>query len=61
MAKNYHYCATCEHFRVVRDRRGFALFCSRLGYATKSEYQFNCWLPRADIAAKMEEEPALRR
>lgn len=54
MAKNYHCCATCEHFRITRTDDGPALRCARLGYATKTHYRFNCWQPRTDIRSKME-------
>lgn len=55
MSKNYHCCATCQHFRVIRGSTGHTLMCSRLGYTTKSNYKFTCWVPRPDIAAKIEE------
>lgn len=30
--------------------------CSRLGYETKTYYQFNCWAPKDHIKALMEKE-----
>lgn len=53
MAKDYHCCATCVHFRALRRDSGPMAVCSRLGYQTKSSYRFNCWQPRPDIVAKM--------
>jgi hypothetical protein len=55
MAKNYHCCATCKHFRIERleTKKGHVAKCSRLGYETKSFYQFNCWDPRPDIVERM--------
>jgi ribosomal protein L37AE/L43A len=51
--KNYHCCATCMHFKTERNETGITYKCSRLGYTTKPDYQFNCWNPRMDIQEKM--------
>ncbi|XJZ28808.1 hypothetical protein ACF5W4_08485 [Bacillota bacterium Lsc_1132] len=52
--KNFHCCATCINFKVEKDAIGTRYFCSRLGYETKTNYQFNCWNPRDDIKRRME-------
>ncbi|MBX6353436.1 MAG: hypothetical protein IRZ10_08865 [Thermoflavifilum sp.] len=56
MRKRYHCCATCVHFRIARQETGVRAWCARLGYDTKTFYQFNCWQPRADIVRRMEKE-----
>jgi hypothetical protein len=56
VTKNYHCCATCRHFAMVRVAEKLQPRCQRLGYDTKTHYQFNCWDPRPDIVAKMEQE-----
>ncbi|MCF8566088.1 hypothetical protein LLE49_15285 [Alicyclobacillus tolerans] len=53
MSKNYHCCATCQHFHVFKDSSGVHTECLRLGYATKPQYQFRCWNPRPDIVERM--------
>ncbi|WAH39175.1 hypothetical protein NZD86_09505 [Alicyclobacillus dauci] len=53
MPKSYHCCATCQHFRIQRTGGRIDMRCSRLGYETKTHYQFRCWDPRADIRRKM--------
>jgi hypothetical protein len=54
--KSYHCCATCNHFRIRRNQGRIETICQRLGYETKSYYQFNCWDPRPDILEKMKNE-----
>jgi hypothetical protein len=53
--KNYHCCATCNHFKVEKDR-GTTYLCKRLGFETSPKYQFNCWDPRENIKKKIESE-----
>ncbi|MDP9727709.1 MULTISPECIES: hypothetical protein [Alicyclobacillus] len=33
-------------------------YCARLGYETRSFYQFRCWTPRPDIIARMKKNSA---
>ncbi|RHW39114.1 hypothetical protein D1B31_14255 [Neobacillus notoginsengisoli] len=47
--KDFHCCATCEHFRAVKKAEGMQYVCSRLGYETKPAYKFNCWSPKAHV------------
>ncbi|PGY08497.1 hypothetical protein COE25_21280 [Bacillus sp. AFS031507] len=47
--KDFHCCATCRHFKVEKKPEGMHYFCSRLGFETKTNYQFNCWSPRENI------------
>lgn len=54
--KNFHCCATCQHFRVVKKEGGTTYQCSRLGYETKPVYQFNCWNPKENVRKLMEKE-----
>ncbi|WP_035487242.1 hypothetical protein [Alicyclobacillus contaminans] len=56
MVKNYHCCATCRHFAIVREHDKIQPRCTRLGYDTKTHYQFHCWDPRPDIAEKMKQQ-----
>ncbi|MGM9923736.1 MAG: hypothetical protein ACI35R_05750 [Bacillus sp. (in: firmicutes)] len=51
--KNYHCCATCIHFKIGKANNQIAYRCSRLGFETKTRYQFNCWQPREDIMKRM--------
>lgn len=59
--KDYHCCATCEHFRITRTDAGIVTRCARLGYATQTRYRFKCWQPRPDIVAKMRQESLSRQ
>lgn len=56
MPKDYHCCATCQHFRIVHSDGQHVAMCARLGYETRTYYQFNCWDPRPDIRRKMAEQ-----
>jgi hypothetical protein len=47
--KDFHCCATCRHFKAEKKPEGMHYFCSRLGFETKTDYQFNCWSPRENI------------
>lgn len=59
MPKDYHCCATCRHFSIRRKEDRVEIRCARLGYQTKTSYQFNCWNPREDIRQRMQnEDPA---
>ncbi|QKS73263.1 hypothetical protein FLK61_33510 [Paenalkalicoccus suaedae] len=52
----YHCCATCTHFQIKKSPNGMISMCKRLGFETKTDYQFDCWVPREDIKRKMEKE-----
>lgn len=55
MEKNsFHACATCINFQPEKRKDGMFYFCSRLGYETKPDYQFNCWAPKEHIIHLME-------
>jgi hypothetical protein len=47
--KNFHCCATCNHFKAEKADKGMIYLCRRLGYETKPNFQFNCWNPREEI------------
>ncbi|KEO82278.1 hypothetical protein [Tumebacillus flagellatus] len=49
MSKNFHCCATCQHYRILKTPSGTATRCDRLGYETKPAYQFNCWNPKDQV------------
>lgn len=51
--KNFHCCATCIHFSVKKDKKTVH-FCERLGFETKSTYQFNCWNPKENVKRLIE-------
>ncbi|OLO40369.1 hypothetical protein BTR23_07730 [Alkalihalophilus pseudofirmus] len=56
MAKNqYHFCATCKHFKVLKTNGKTNYFCSRLGFETKSNYQFDCWDPKDNVVKLMQQ------
>lgn len=52
-SKDYHCCATCQHFQIKKQQNYLKYYCSRLGFETKTHYKFDCWSPRADIEIKM--------
>jgi hypothetical protein len=56
LMKNFQCCATCRYFRSEKKEAGIKYFCSRLGYETKTNYQFNCWNPREDIKKRINED-----
>ncbi len=41
--RDVQYCATCVWIRH-QDPHGF--ICARLGYQTKPQWKFRCWVPR---------------
>jgi hypothetical protein len=47
--KDFHCCATCENFRVVKENKKISYSCSRLGFDTKPNYKFNCWVPKEQV------------
>nr|WP_249310198.1 hypothetical protein [Bacillus sp. FJAT-49736] len=52
----FHACATCIHFQAERKNKIMNYKCSRLGYDTKPNYQFNCWSPKAHVIKLIEKE-----
>jgi hypothetical protein len=54
--KDFHCCASCEHFRAVKRDGGMRYDCTRLGYETNPQYQFNCWSPKEHIKKLIENE-----
>nr|WP_041057943.1 hypothetical protein [Jeotgalibacillus campisalis] len=56
MNKNFHACATCVHFEVLKLEKGMSYRCSRLGFQTRPEYKFNCWEPKAHIKKLMDKQ-----
>jgi hypothetical protein len=50
MTKCFHCCATCRHFTAEKkDGGGMRYHCIRLGYETKTTYQFSCWDPKDQV------------
>jgi len=47
--KDFHCCATCKHFKAVKDSRNMKYYCSRLGFETKTTYKFDCWSPNEQV------------
>ncbi|GEN36556.1 MULTISPECIES: hypothetical protein [Aneurinibacillus] len=57
MEREYHCCATCRHFRVVKRTGSKTEYvCGRLGYATKPTYRFDCWTPKEIVLERMRNE-----
>lgn len=54
--KNYHCCATCIHFSAQKKDRKMQYRCVRLGYPTKTHYQFNCWVPKEQVRKLIEKD-----
>ncbi|WP_180954167.1 hypothetical protein [Bacillus sp. M6-12] len=50
----FHCCASCAHYRVVKEAGKKAFLCSRLGFETMPKYQFNCWAPKESTKRLME-------
>lgn len=54
MGKNrFHACATCVNFQISRTESTVKYFCRRLGYETKTHYQFDCWDPKENVKKLM--------
>jgi len=47
--KKFHCCATCTHFLAERKDGKMNYYCKRLGYETKTHYQFYCWTPKEKV------------
>ncbi|MBM7693421.1 hypothetical protein JOC77_002861 [Peribacillus deserti] len=56
--KKFHCCASCIHFKPIREDSGMRYFCSRLGYETNPKYQFDCWKPKVKVIALMNKDIA---
>jgi hypothetical protein len=55
--KNYHCCATCQHYMIIKSSQGVTTQCRRLGFDTKPRYQFSCWNPKEHIQRLLERDP----
>ncbi len=49
----FHACATCINFRTEKAEGRMKYFCSRLGFETKTNYQFDCWDPKENVKKLM--------
>lgn len=49
----YHCCATCIHVRGMKSDGRTTYYCSRLGFETKTTYQFSCWEPKEEVLKLM--------
>ncbi|MGG0174898.1 hypothetical protein [Gottfriedia acidiceleris] len=47
--KDFHCCATCQHFKAEKQVKGMKYYCSRLGFETMTNYKFNCWSPNENV------------
>ncbi|WP_423407179.1 hypothetical protein AABM38_15160 [Heyndrickxia sp. MSNUG] len=56
MNSRFHACATCIHFRPEKSGDSLKYYCARLGFETKTHYQFDCWNPRENIKKLMARE-----
>lgn len=52
----FHCCATCIHFVAERKNEKMNYYCRRLGFETKTHYQFNCWTPKEKVRKLMEKD-----
>lgn len=50
---HYHCCASCRHLDIQQTEQETRTYCSRLGYETKPNYQFNCWNPKPRVKQAM--------
>lgn len=56
MKKNFHACATCIHFQSVKLDNGMVYRCKRLGFETKPQYKFDCWVPMPHVKKLMDKQ-----
>jgi hypothetical protein len=49
----FHACATCVNFHISKTGSSIQYTCGRLGYETKTHYQFNCWSPKENVKKLM--------
>ncbi|MBT2639033.1 hypothetical protein J7E37_13905 [Bacillus sp. ISL-39] len=52
-SNRFHACATCVNFQAEKMDGKMKYHCLRLGYETKSHYQFNCWDPKEHVKKLM--------
>ena len=50
----FHCCASCIHFAIEKSKK--KQYCTRLGFETKTFYQFDCWIPKEKVKKLMEKE-----
>ncbi|MFD1037836.1 hypothetical protein ACFQ3N_05355 [Virgibacillus byunsanensis] len=61
MKSRFHCCATCEHFRIEKQKEASKrIYCKRLGFDTKPTYQFDCWEPKERVKKSMKKEESRR-
>ncbi|MBM7680225.1 hypothetical protein JOD43_000384 [Pullulanibacillus pueri] len=53
---HYHHCATCQHFGFRAEENKKYPMCTRLGFDTKPEYQFDCWDPKPRVRAAIQKK-----
>lgn len=54
--RKFHCCATCIHFLAERRNEKMFYMCTRLGFETKTTYQFDCWNPKENVKKLMDKE-----
>lgn len=54
--KDFHCCATCIHFQIIKAEKKLKYVCSRLKNETKPNYKFNCWYPKDNVKKLMNKE-----
>jgi hypothetical protein len=52
-SNRFHACATCVNFQAEKREGKMNYHCRRLGYETKSHYQFACWDPKEQVKKLM--------
>lgn len=52
-SNRYHACATCINFKAEKQEGKMRYYCGRLGYETKTHYQFACWDPKEHVKKLM--------
>ena len=56
LTNRFHACATCIHYKVIKEDKKITYQCSRLGYETNPKYQFHCWQPTEVVKQLMKKE-----
>ncbi|MEH7885834.1 hypothetical protein V7654_16150 [Bacillus sp. JJ1609] len=49
----FHACASCVNFRLEKSGKTLKYYCARLGFETKTHYQFDCWDPKENVKKLM--------
>jgi hypothetical protein len=52
----FHACATCINFKAEKSVDNLKYYCARLGFETKTHYQFDCWNPKENVKKLMRRE-----